>query len=177
VYNIIYDEDIGAKNSANTDDIYLVALDDVDKLDNVDSLSILKKSELIPSSWLSWYQQQIETMNNYIFIVKNSKDKEEYYISEWDVRDCHIRLTYDVKSDLIIALSFEGKKLPQIEQEEENMMKNFVEYHNLNVLEDWTYNGKRLVSDKAKLSVYYNIEENKLSFGIIPNDFLSLMDN
>ena len=121
---------------------------------------------------------QYENLNHILTMFiepKNIKCTIKQSYGEYDIIQIYdgqlqVQYDYDVESEKILRLSFPKTEEKQLNAElKKKVMKEFITYLNLDILEDWYENGDSMISNKAHLSLSFqeNEEQWVLGFSIV----------
>lgn len=161
--------------SAEVEDIYLVKLiHSIEESKQISLSSNIKSGEVIEFAHTygneeinSFEKQIIELQDCGILKQKEiragkvisvnkiySGDDTEYVISNvtLNLDGKNYEMGAEQKTGKILSLSFDKEEL-NTEISEEDILRNYIEYLNLHVIDDWTYEDNVLKSEKAKLVV------------------------
>jgi len=106
----------------------------------------------------------------------STDDSEEINFSTimWRSGDKYLRLMYDRKYKKLLEVYYNGGEKIFATDDAEKLCSFFAAYQGLDILEDWSFNGKRLISQKASLSIEYNQNDEGASIDIIPTELILL---
>lgn len=108
-----------------------------------------------------------------------SRDESEgisFLVMWWCSEDKsrNLRLIYDQKYKRLLEVYYYGKAQFFATDDMEKLCNSFVAYQGLDILEDWSFNGKRLISQKASLSIECDQNDNGAGIDIIPTELILL---
>jgi hypothetical protein len=160
----------------NTDEIAVITMSDVDI-----QMDALESANVLPASFIQWNKNLYH--NSFCLVSMESKIGTLYTTTVKVVVSDKYRMSYtmDIKTAKILDLHIEkistADSLPISTIDRIAMMERFVRYLDLDVLDDWQYNGNSYCSEKAKLRVDLELTDNSLSLKILPVGYRLLMSN
>lgn len=189
-------EEITYHLDSNADDIYLVKLIHAmyhsnysniihidfwnnDKSDEDLSNSLeTQVNELVCYSILDEsFAQQFISSRKSPSLISLQNNNYIYDLSKSD-HDSTIRIKIENKTTKILYLQIEGKnKTVFSNTDRKKIMERYIQYLNLDILNDWQYNGNNYYSDNAKLRVDIDLTDDRLFIKIAPIDYTSLTED
>ena len=159
----------------NTDKIAITAMSNVEiQMDALESAGILSasftqwnKNLYHDSVCLASVENEVEDLYAMIKVIVS----DEYTM--W--------YTIEIKTGKILDLQIHNihtADFPPISTiDRKTMIERYIRYLDLDILDDWKYNGNSYYSEKAKLRVDLELTDNSLSVKILPIDYKLLTDN
>lgn len=97
----------------------------------------------------------IEASRQTVRFILQEETTSEIMKYEYDWQAKKLSLLYDNKSKRVIGMEYHGKKKSELTKEmRQKILKVFLEYCNLSIIDDWYFNGESMISQKAHLRLY-----------------------
>ncbi len=147
-----------------------------------DKLLELEKKGVINPLWVKEELQNFMQSNHLSYREYYSRDELEggpegielSTIVWWKSGDEFLRLMYDQKYKRLLRIVYKGRGQIFASNDSEELCNSFAAYQGLDILEDWSFNGKRLVSQKASLSIEFSQSAGGAVLQIIPTELIFL---
>lgn len=137
----------------------------------------LAEKEVINPVWIEEELQDFKKSGFYSVSEYYSTDDAEginFSTIRWRSGDKYLRLMYDRKYKKLLEVYYNGGEHIFATDDAEKLCSSFAAYQGLDILEDWSFNGKRLISQKASLSIEYDKNDNGAVIHIMPTELILL---
>lgn len=127
-----------------------------------------------------WIKEELQNFidSNYFSIREYYSENESEGINfstmMWKWGDKNLRLIYDQKYNKLLEIYYYGGGQIFTTDTAEKLCSSFAAYQGLDILEDWSFNGKRLISPKASLSIEFDQNDNGAGIHIMPTELILL---
>lgn len=124
----------------------------------------LEKGNVLKDLNLASAEFEIETRD---FLYSNAENEYSMKQSRLKNEEYELNIETERKTGKILCLFFPREKL-QTNMEMEEILRNYVQYLELYIMDDWKFEDKTLKSEKAQLAVYFVQSEEKNILSIRP---------
>ena len=129
-------------------------------------------NEILPDLKKGFYCLNEECCN--VDGLDNVKDEINYSTIVRTAGDRSLKLMLDLKYGKLLRVSYTGDGKFFATDDYEGLCSSFAAYQGLDILEDWGFNGKRLISKKASLSIECTRIDDSSAIQVAPRELILL---